>query len=91
MRARTKGLLLPEGQLPAFPREANHIGIYTNDFSRNSFGIVSPIQFWPEEVVRILLPTFWMSGRVVRARYLGPNCFEIGCMLICRYLVKGGE
>lgn len=88
MRARTRGVLLPEVQLPAFPREGKHIGIYTNDFSRNSFGIISPIQFWPEEVIRILLPTLWMSGRVVRVRYLGPHCFEIGCMLICRYLVQ---
>jgi len=91
IRARTKALLWPEVQLPDFPREDKFIGVFTNDFSRNSFGIISPTQFWPGEVVRILLPTFWMSGRVSRVRYIGPNCFEIGCTLIRRHVMQAEE
>jgi hypothetical protein len=86
LQARIRGVLYPERTLPAFPRPERHLGIYTNDFSRNSFSFLSAIQFWPTETIRILLPAFWMSGRVIRARYLGPHCYEAGCQLIRRHI-----
>lgn len=84
IRVRTRGLAIPDSWLPALPRRLEGIGIYTSDFSRTGFGFVADRQFFPTETVRILLPTFWMRVNVVRARRLGPRCFENGAELAQR-------
>lgn len=76
--------MLHEQGLPAIPRPAKCFGIYTGDFSHNGIGFLTPHQLFPEETVRILLPSFWMRIHVVRARRLGRCCFEIGGTLIRR-------
>ncbi|WP_153557056.1 hypothetical protein [Roseimaritima sediminicola] len=81
IRVRTRALAILEQTLPAIPRAVEAIGIYTSDFSRTGFGFVTDRQFFPEESVRILLPSFWMRVRVVRSRRLGPGCFENGTLL----------
>jgi hypothetical protein len=75
LRARTQGVLFPTGPLLAFPRQMVAIGIYTSDFSKQGFGFIAAEQFWPEEEVRVVLQTFWIKVRIVRCRYLGPNCY----------------
>ncbi len=83
-RARARGAVLPNHPLPAFKRPSTPIGIYTTDFSKLGVGFLSSEQFWPDELIRILLPTFWLDVRIVRQRYMGPSCFESGCTLIRR-------
>lgn len=83
-RVRTRGIMIYESCLPAIPRPRRCIGIYTGDFSHNGIGFLAPHQLFPTESVRILFPMFWMQVQVVRARRLGPRCFEIGGTLIRR-------
>ena len=61
------------------------IGIYTRDFSRQGVGMLLPMQVYPEDVCRVVLPTFWMRAKVVRVRRLNAKCFETGCQLIQRF------
>ncbi|GAA5506257.1 hypothetical protein [Novipirellula caenicola] len=82
---RTRGLLWSEVALPFCPRPSRPIGIYTRDFSRTGAGFLSSLQFFPEEEVRIVLPTFWVRVRVTRVRRLGDACFEIGTILLQKY------
>ncbi len=85
IRVRTRGLAIPDAPLPWLPRPLEGLGIYTSDFSRTGFCFVSDRQFFPTESVRILLPTFWMRVTVVRARRLGPQCYENGTALLQRF------
>ena len=57
------------------------MGIYTRDFSRQGTGFLSPCEIYPEEQVRIVLPTFWVQLRVARARRINGKCYEIGAVL----------
>lgn len=89
-RVRTRGVLYFESG-PAFCRRSPEpLGIYTNDFSRQGIGIIAPLQIMPEEVVRLLVVTFWARVRVVRTRRLGPHCYDVGCELIRQY-APGGD
>ena len=81
---RTCGLLYFEKALPSFPRAFHPVGIFTRDFSKNACGILSPVELFPEEEVRLILPTFWLQLRVVRAYRHQANCFEIGLRLLHR-------
>ena len=83
-RARTHGVLIPETDLPAFPRASDPLAIYTSDFSKTGFGFVAPEQFYPGEDVRIVLATFWMRVTVRRCRRLGAECYEVGAVLVSR-------
>ena len=85
MRVRTRCLALSEVRLHAFPRPALPEGIYTTDISRHGVGFLSNHQYFPEEIVRLLLPAFWLTARVVRARRLGPKCFQVGARLVQRH------
>ncbi len=80
-RVRTHGVLIPEQWLPAFQRSAEPTMIYTCDFSKNGFGFVSAEQYYPGEVTRILLATFWMRITIRRCRRLGPSCYDCGATL----------
>ena len=85
IRVRTRGIMLYEKQLPAIRRPRRCIGIYTGDFSHNGIGFLSPHQLFPGEIVRLLLPTFWMQINIARSRRLGHQCFEVGASLIHRH------
>ncbi|EMI15655.1 hypothetical protein RMSM_07420 [Rhodopirellula maiorica SM1] len=82
---RTRGLLWSDVALPFCPRPNRPIGIYTRDFSRTGAGFLSSVQFFPEEELRVVLPTFWVRVRVTRVRRLGEACFEIGTILLHKY------
>lgn len=83
-RVRTHGVLYPERPLPAFPRPAEPVAIYTGDFSKTGFGFLAADQYYPGEEVRILLATFWMRVTIRRCRRLGEACYELGGSLTAR-------
>jgi hypothetical protein len=85
MRVRTHGILVPQRWLPAFPRSAAPVAIYTKDFSKTGFGFVAHQQYFPGEHVRVILATFWMEIAVRRCRRLGPACYEAGGTLLERH------
>jgi hypothetical protein len=84
LKIRTHGLLWFDVSLPFRPRADTPIGIYTRDFSRQGAGFLSPFEIYPEERVRITLPTFWVQLHVVRARRITSKCYEIGALLLQR-------
>ncbi len=81
-KVRAVGVLLIDHKLETIPRSFKFHGIYTKDFSRKGCGFLADFQLFPEECVRILLPTFWIRLRVVRTRKVGPNCYESGGELL---------
>jgi len=81
-RVRTRGILIPETWLPAFPRNQQLALIYTKDFSKTGFSCLSHEQYFPEETVRVILATFWMQIRIRRCRRLSASCFELGADLL---------
>lgn len=80
-RVRTVGVIYSEISLPVFQRSSDPCLIYTCDFSRTGCGFLASEQYYPGEVIRVLLSTFWMRVRVRRSRRLGPSCFEVGAVL----------
>lgn len=85
INVRAQGVLWFTDPLPACPRPADPIGIYTRDVSRRGFGFISPTQLFPEEGVRVALPTFWMDVRIVRSHSINPSCFVTGAELIAQH------
>ncbi|MEM9585897.1 MAG: PilZ domain-containing protein [Planctomycetota bacterium] len=84
LRVRTHGVLWFTQGLSFVPRGTDPIGVYTKDFSKQGCGFIAPLQIFPMEEVRIVLPAFWVTLRVMRARRVANKCFEIGCELIAR-------
>ncbi len=84
-KVRTIGVLFIESPLLTIPRERVFHGIYTKDFSRKGCGFLTDFELFPEERVRIVLPTFWIRLQVVRTRKVGPFCYESGGELIANY------
>jgi len=82
MKVRTLAVLHYERSLPSMPRPDQPIGVYIKDFTRRSCGFISANQLFPEEIVRIILPTFWIRLHLVRARRVGPSCYEYGGELL---------
>jgi len=85
LKIRTHGFLGFERALPFRPRTNDLVGIYTRDFSRYGVGFLAPREIYPEEQVRILLPTFWVQVEVVRARRITSKCYELGARLLRRH------
>ena len=81
LKIRAHGLLGFERDLPFRPRTNEPVGIYTRDFAKNGVGFLAPLEIYPEERVRILLPTFWVQLEVVRARRITSKCYELGARL----------
>ncbi len=82
MKIRTLAVMHLEHRLPAIPRPELPLAAYTRDFSRRGCGFIAPVQLFPQEMVRLILPTFWLRLLIVRARRVGNHCFEIGTELI---------
>ncbi|MGI9472504.1 MAG: hypothetical protein ACR2NZ_13265 [Rubripirellula sp.] len=85
LKIRAFGALWFDQSLPFRPRSSAPMGIYTRDFSRQGAGFLAPVELYPEEHVRIVLPTFWVQLRVVRTRRITAQCFEIGAVLLKRH------
>lgn len=84
IRARAKSIGYFESTIPGMKRDALGIPIFTADFSRGGCGFLSAIQIFPSERLRLILPTFWLQIESVRCRKLGPNCYEVGSILISK-------
>lgn len=82
MRARGRGILFYDTTLHAFPRTSTPLGIYTTDFSKAGIGFVASRQFLPEEIVRIVLPTFWARIRISRCQRNNSMRYDSGGVLI---------
>ncbi len=85
LRVRTHGVLWFDQSLPFLSRTIRPVGIYTRDFSRQGVGFLSPFEIYPEERVRLVLPTFWVQLLVVRTRRITSKCYEVGTSLIRRH------
>lgn len=84
LKVRTHGLLWFTQSLPFLSRDEAPLGIYTRDFSRQGCGFLAPFEMYPEESVKVILPTFWVQLKVVRARRITSKCYEIGTALLQR-------
>jgi hypothetical protein len=85
LKVRTHGLLLVEHSLPFRARADEFVGTYTRDFSRHGCGFLTPCELFPEERVRIVLPTFWVQLLVMRCRRITSKCYESGGQLLFRH------
>ena len=85
LKVRTHGVLWFDQSLPFLPRTMRPVGVYTRDFSRHGVGFLSPFEIYPEEHIRLVLPTFWLQLLVVRARRITSKCYEVGASLIRRH------
>lgn len=79
-RAVRRAVVQPCGNLPAFPR-GGMSGAIVQDFSRRGMGLLHHEQFFPDERLRVLLPSVSVEGTVARCRRRGPSCFELGLVL----------
>lgn len=84
IRVRAAGLLYFERPLPTIPRPAVPSVIYTSDVSRRGLGLIADTQIFPEEVVRVVLPSFWVRMTVMRCSRVGPACYNFGGTLLSR-------
>ncbi len=82
IKARSYGLMWFDKAWKLVNRPTQVVGIYTKDFSTRGCGFVLPMQVYPNEVLRIMLPTFWLSLCVARCYRLNEHCFEAGGVLI---------
>lgn len=80
-RAPRRGALQFIDELPAFRRGNGLFGVVVQDFSRRGMGLLFHEQLFPEERVRVLLPSVSVVGAVSRCRRRGPGCFEVGLTL----------
>lgn len=85
LKIRTHGILTFEQSVPFCQRADDPVVIYTRDFSRHGCGFLAAFQLYPEELVRIALPTFWVQLKVVRARRITSKCYEMGAALTSRH------
>jgi len=85
LKVRTHGLMWFDDSLPFCPRTSDPIGVYTRDFSRHGAGLLTHFELYPEELIRVALPTFWVRLRIVRTRRITSRCYEIGASLIERH------
>lgn len=54
-------------------------GGYTMDISREGVGLLSPVQFLPQDLIELQLPHgYALPLVVVRCKYLATLCFECG-------------
>ncbi len=52
------------------------------DVSRKGIGLIAHQQWYPEQMLNLLLENATVEARVARARRAGPFCFEIGLTIV---------
>ena len=82
VNVRSLAVMRSEKVLKIVPRTREAVGVYSKDFSKRGCGFICPFQLFPEEIVLIVLPTFWIRLHVVRARRIGAFCYEVGGELL---------
>jgi hypothetical protein len=57
-------------------------GMFVKDISRTGVGLYYHEQLFPREIVELEVQHRIMKALVVRCRYIGPKCFDIGCKVL---------
>ncbi len=52
------------------------------DISRKGIGLIAHQQFYPEQLLDLLLESARVEARVARVRRAGPFCFEVGLIIV---------
>ncbi|MFO0014727.1 MAG: hypothetical protein ACK553_18480 [Planctomycetota bacterium] len=83
-RFRTNGpaIFSWESSPPAFDHPHPTRQVIVRDLSRTGVGILTSTQWFPEESGKLEFAIGSMIVKVMRARRLGPRCFEIGARII---------
>ena len=58
------------------------------NLSKTGFSILADRQWFPEQIARLYLPIAIVKAKVVRARRLGSNCYDIGLRIVHYQQVK---
>ena len=56
--------------------------VIVRNLSRTGFSVLADRQWFPEQVVKIHLPSAVVLAKVVRARRLGSRCYDIGFRIV---------
>jgi hypothetical protein len=56
--------------------------VIVKNLSRTGLSVLADRQWFPEQVVKIHLPSAVVLAKVVRARRLGSRCFDIGFRIV---------
>ena len=56
--------------------------VIVRNLSRTGFSVLADRQWYPEQIVKIYLPTAITTAKVVRARRLGSRCYDIGFRIL---------
>jgi hypothetical protein len=83
-RFRTNGpaIFSWENSPPALENPHPTRQVVVRDLSRTGVGILTSSQWFPEELGKLQFAIGDMVVKVMRARRLGPRCFEIGARII---------
>ncbi len=68
----------PSGLPIAFPTTQ----VLVRNLSRTGFSVLADRQWYPEQHVKIYLPTAIITAIVVRARRLGCRCYDLGFRVV---------
>ena len=52
------------------------------DISRKGIGLIAHQQWYPEQMLNLLLENATVEARVARVRRAGPCCFEVGLIVV---------
>ncbi len=56
--------------------------VIVRNLSRTGFSVLADRQWFPEQMVKIYLPSAVVLAKVVRARRLGSRCYDIGFRIV---------
>lgn len=56
--------------------------VVIEDVSRRGIGILTHDQWFPNQKISILMVAAEIVARVVRVRYVGPDCFNVGSVIL---------
>ncbi len=62
--------------------------VIVRDLSRKGIGLITHQQFYPEQLLGLLLENATVEARVARVRRAGPSCFEVGLVILKHELSK---
>ena len=80
-------LASPSGLPVQFPTAQ----VVVRNLSRTGFAVLTERQWFPEQVAKIILPTAIVKAKVIRARRLGRQCYDIGFRVASYTIMETGE
>ncbi len=64
------------------PGQAAQSLAIVRDVSRKGIGLIAHQQWYPEQLLNLLLENATVEARVARVRRAGPCCFEVGLIIV---------